>query len=146
MFHISRNLWEKMYKTWFTGQLSTKLCKTLRIFWVCSVRKNILWVPHNISFVAQFILTIWLWCASACSHWFFLCRKYAAIVFITNCRFETLKKKLHFLTFDDFAFCANQMIENWSYSSKGEILKSFSVWNIWVSITVTFNTFSRLVD
>jgi len=47
-----------------------------------------------------------------------LAQQYAAIVFITNNRFETSKKKLTYLTFDDFVHCANQMITHWSYSSK----------------------------
>jgi hypothetical protein len=47
-------------------------------------------------------------------------RQYAAIVFIANNRFETGKKKLSHLTFEDFVFCANQMITNWSYSSAGK--------------------------
>jgi len=47
-----------------------------------------------------------------------LAQQYAAIVFITNNRFETSKKKLSYLTFDDFVHCANQMITHWSYSSK----------------------------
>ncbi|XP_048736754.2 acidic fibroblast growth factor intracellular-binding protein-like [Ostrea edulis] len=46
-----------------------------------------------------------------------LARQYAAIVFIANNRFETGKKRLSHLTFEDFVFCANQMITNWSYSS-----------------------------
>ncbi|XP_064623700.1 acidic fibroblast growth factor intracellular-binding protein-like [Lineus longissimus] len=46
-----------------------------------------------------------------------LAKKYAAIVFLANNRFETGKKKLFYLQFDDFAFCANTMITNWSYSS-----------------------------
>lgn len=46
-----------------------------------------------------------------------LARQYAAIVFIANNRFETGKKKLSHLSFEDFVFCANQMITNWSYSS-----------------------------
>ena len=53
----------------------------------------------------------------SCMRMFF--RQYAAIVFVANNRFETTKKKLSYLTFDDFVFCANQMITNWSYSSKG---------------------------
>lgn len=55
-----------------------------------------------------------------CSHYLLpegLARQYAAIVFITNNRFETGKKKLAFLTFEDYVHCANQMITNWSYSS-----------------------------
>ncbi|CAL1534602.1 unnamed protein product [Lymnaea stagnalis] len=47
-----------------------------------------------------------------------LAKAYAAIVFITNNRFETGKKKLNYLTFEDFAVCANYMISNWSYSSE----------------------------
>ncbi|CAD5114210.1 DgyrCDS3355 [Dimorphilus gyrociliatus] len=47
-----------------------------------------------------------------------LARQYAAIVFITNNRFETGKKRLLHITFDDFAFCANEMMTNWSYSSE----------------------------
>ncbi|XP_071079950.1 acidic fibroblast growth factor intracellular-binding protein-like [Haliotis cracherodii] len=46
-----------------------------------------------------------------------LARSYAAIVFITNNRFETGKKKLMYLEFKDFTLCANYMIANWSYSS-----------------------------
>lgn len=46
-----------------------------------------------------------------------LAMQYAAIVFIANNRFETTKKKLSHLTFDDFVHCAEQMITNWSYSS-----------------------------
>lgn len=36
-------------------------------------------------------------------------RDYAAIVFFANNRFETGKKKLLYLTFQDFAFCAGQI-------------------------------------
>uniref|UniRef100_A0A8D0GT71 FGF1 intracellular binding protein n=1 Tax=Sphenodon punctatus TaxID=8508 RepID=A0A8D0GT71_SPHPU len=43
-----------------------------------------------------------------------LARDYAAVVFFANSRFETGKKKLQFLTFEDFAFCAEQMIQNWT--------------------------------
>ncbi|GAB6029329.1 hypothetical protein CHUAL_005096 [Chamberlinius hualienensis] len=43
-----------------------------------------------------------------------LAKKYAAIVFITNNRFETGKRKLHYLTFDDFLHCATEMISKWS--------------------------------
>jgi len=46
-----------------------------------------------------------------------LAKKYAAIVFITNNRFETGKRKLQYLTFDDFLHCANQMIAHWSCNS-----------------------------
>ncbi|KAF6333077.1 FGF1 intracellular binding protein [Rhinolophus ferrumequinum] len=41
-------------------------------------------------------------------------RDYAAIVFFANNRFETGKKKLQYLSFGDFAFCAELMIQNWT--------------------------------
>lgn len=44
-------------------------------------------------------------------------RKYAAAVFITNNRFETSKKRLAYLSFNDFVACSNQMIAHWSYSA-----------------------------
>ena len=47
-----------------------------------------------------------------------LAKSYAAIVFITNNRFETGKRKLQYLTFADFALCALHMIDNWSYSAQ----------------------------
>ncbi|XP_054708623.1 acidic fibroblast growth factor intracellular-binding protein-like [Uloborus diversus] len=43
-----------------------------------------------------------------------LARKYAAIVYLTSNRFETSKKKLQYLTFDDFLYCANWMMCKWS--------------------------------
>ncbi|XP_004852419.1 acidic fibroblast growth factor intracellular-binding protein isoform X2 [Heterocephalus glaber] len=43
-----------------------------------------------------------------------LSRDYAAIVFFANNRFETGKKKLQYLSFGDFAFCAELMIQNWT--------------------------------
>jgi len=46
-----------------------------------------------------------------------LAKKYASIVFMANHRFETGKKKLMHLTFDDFMFSATHMITNWSYSA-----------------------------
>lgn len=39
---------------------------------------------------------------------------YAAVVFFANNRFETGKKKLQNLTFEDFAHCAEQLIRNWT--------------------------------
>jgi hypothetical protein len=51
-----------------------------------------------------------------------LLRDYAAIVFFANNRFETGKKKLHYLTFQDFAFCAGQLISNWTVGALGESL------------------------
>ncbi|XP_076318708.1 acidic fibroblast growth factor intracellular-binding protein [Tachypleus tridentatus] len=43
-----------------------------------------------------------------------LAKKYAAVVYITNNRFETGKKKLMYLTIDDFLYCANEMMINWA--------------------------------
>ncbi|XP_056383484.1 acidic fibroblast growth factor intracellular-binding protein isoform X1 [Hyla sarda] len=43
-----------------------------------------------------------------------LARDYAAIVFFANSRFETGKRKLQYLTFEDFATCAEQLIQNWT--------------------------------
>lgn len=48
------------------------------------------------------------------------CRDYAAIVFFANNRFETGKKKLQYLSFGDFAFCAELMIQNWTLGAVGE--------------------------
>lgn len=47
-------------------------------------------------------------------------RDYAAIVFFANNRFETGKKKLQFLTFQDFAFCAGQLINHWTLGAVGK--------------------------
>jgi len=47
-------------------------------------------------------------------------RDYAAIVFFANNRFETGKKKLLYLTFQDFAFCAGQLINNWTLGAVGK--------------------------
>lgn len=44
-----------------------------------------------------------------------LARKYCAIVFIANQRFELSKKKLAFLTFKDFYECANSIMNYWTY-------------------------------
>lgn len=49
-----------------------------------------------------------------------LCRDYAAIVFFANNRFETGKKKLQYLSFGDFAYCAELMIQNWTLGAVGE--------------------------
>ncbi|XP_073461366.1 acidic fibroblast growth factor intracellular-binding protein [Aquarana catesbeiana] len=43
-----------------------------------------------------------------------LARDYAAIVFFANSRFETGKRKLQYLTFEDFATCAEHIIQNWT--------------------------------
>lgn len=52
-----------------------------------------------------------------------LFRDYAAIVFFASNRFETGKRKLQYLTFQDFAFCAGQLINNWTLGSLGENLQ-----------------------
>eukprot|EP00058_Branchiostoma_floridae_P000443 XP_002585931.1 hypothetical protein BRAFLDRAFT_289524 [Branchiostoma floridae] len=48
-----------------------------------------------------------------------LAKRYAAIVFFSNNRFETGKKKLQYLSFDDFAYCADLMIHNWTFGAAG---------------------------
>uniref|UniRef100_A0A8C9RGA4 Fibroblast growth factor (acidic) intracellular binding protein a n=1 Tax=Scleropages formosus TaxID=113540 RepID=A0A8C9RGA4_SCLFO len=48
-----------------------------------------------------------------------LARDYAAIVFFANNRFETGKRKLQYLSFQDFAFCAGQLISNWTVGAVG---------------------------
>lgn len=48
-------------------------------------------------------------------------RDYAAIVFFANNRFETGKRKLQYLTFQDFAFCAGQLINSWTVGAVGEL-------------------------
>lgn len=54
-------------------------------------------------------------------------RDYAAIVFFANNRFETGKRKLQYLTFQDFAFCAGQLINSWTVGAIGEQLLLFSL-------------------
>ncbi|XP_071507217.1 acidic fibroblast growth factor intracellular-binding protein B-like [Diadema antillarum] len=46
-----------------------------------------------------------------------LAKKYAAIVFFANNRFETGKKRVQYLTFNDLAYCADQMIISWTAGS-----------------------------
>ena len=48
-----------------------------------------------------------------------LARSYATVVFISHNRFETTKKKLSHLTFSDFTYCAQQMINYWTEGSEG---------------------------
>ena len=48
-----------------------------------------------------------------------LARSYASVVFISHNRFETNKRKLSHLTFSDFTFCANQMIDRWTAGAEG---------------------------
>jgi len=43
-----------------------------------------------------------------------LAKKYAAVVYIANNRFETNKRKLQYLKFGDFMFCACELMSNWS--------------------------------
>ncbi|RWS27764.1 growth hormone-inducible transmembrane-like protein, partial [Leptotrombidium deliense] len=42
-----------------------------------------------------------------------LAKKYATVVYIANNRFETSKRKLQYLKFDDFLHCAYEMMSNW---------------------------------
>ncbi|XP_041467595.1 acidic fibroblast growth factor intracellular-binding protein B-like [Lytechinus variegatus] len=46
-----------------------------------------------------------------------LAKKYAAIVFFANNRFETGKKRVQYLTFNDLAYCADEMISSWTAGS-----------------------------
>lgn len=55
-------------------------------------------------------------------------RDYAAIVFFANNRFETGKKKLQYLSFGDFAFCAELMIQNWTLGAVGEAPTDPGAW------------------
>lgn len=50
---------------------------------------------------------------------FLPCRNYAAVVFFANSRFETGKRKLQYLSFQDFAFCAGQLISYWTVGAVG---------------------------
>lgn len=43
-----------------------------------------------------------------------LARDYAAVVFFANGRFETGKRRLQFLTFGDFAACAQHLMQHWT--------------------------------
>uniref|UniRef100_A0A672Q673 Fibroblast growth factor (acidic) intracellular binding protein a n=2 Tax=Sinocyclocheilus grahami TaxID=75366 RepID=A0A672Q673_SINGR len=52
---------------------------------------------------------------------------YAAIVFFANNRFETGKKKLLYLTFQDFAFCAGQLINNWTVGAVDNMMEDMDV-------------------
>ncbi|MEQ2226910.1 hypothetical protein ILYODFUR_032263, partial [Ilyodon furcidens] len=52
---------------------------------------------------------------------------YAAIVFFANNRFETGKKKLQYLTFQDFAFCAGQLINNWTVGAFDNMVEDMDV-------------------
>uniref|UniRef100_A0AAY4D9I8 Acidic fibroblast growth factor intracellular-binding protein n=2 Tax=Denticeps clupeoides TaxID=299321 RepID=A0AAY4D9I8_9TELE len=56
-----------------------------------------------------------------------LARDYAAIVFFANHRFETGKKKLQYLTFQDFAFCAGELISHWTVGAMDNQLEDMDV-------------------
>jgi hypothetical protein len=43
-----------------------------------------------------------------------LAKRYATVVYIANNRFETSKRKLQYLKFDDFLYCAYEMMSTWS--------------------------------
>ena len=45
---------------------------------------------------------------------------------MANHRFETGKKKVNHLTFDDYSYCAVLMIANWSYSAIGNTIPTRS--------------------
>jgi hypothetical protein len=55
-----------------------------------------------------------------------MAEQYAAIVFLTKNQFEISKKKLNHLMLDDFIYCSNQMIKNWSAGSSNEYEADFS--------------------
>lgn len=48
-----------------------------------------------------------------------LARSYASIVFISHNRLDTNKRKLAHLTFSDFTYCANLMIDRWTAGAEG---------------------------
>jgi hypothetical protein len=47
------------------------------------------------------------------------CRRYGAVVFIACIKFETSKKKLQYLTFPDFYYCAQSIMASWTYVDNG---------------------------
>ena len=51
---------------------------------------------------------------------FYFKRQYSAIVFIASNQFEISKKKLNYLTLEDFLYCASQMIKNWTSQSQSQ--------------------------
>ncbi|XP_028172105.1 acidic fibroblast growth factor intracellular-binding protein-like [Ostrinia furnacalis] len=48
-----------------------------------------------------------------------LAKKYGAVVFIACMRFETAKRKLQYLSFNDFYHCAQAIMGSWTYSCTG---------------------------
>uniref|UniRef100_W5KF70 Fibroblast growth factor (acidic) intracellular binding protein b n=2 Tax=Astyanax mexicanus TaxID=7994 RepID=W5KF70_ASTMX len=56
-----------------------------------------------------------------------LAKDYAAVVFFANSRFETGKKKLQYLSFQDFAFCACQLISYWTVGAVDNMMDDMDV-------------------
>ncbi|KAL7853931.1 hypothetical protein AOLI_G00207750 [Acnodon oligacanthus] len=56
-----------------------------------------------------------------------LARDYAAVVFFANSRFETGKRKLQYLSFQDFAFCAGQLISYWTVGAVDNMMEDMDV-------------------
>ncbi|KAL4648886.1 acidic fibroblast growth factor intracellular-binding protein, partial [Arapaima gigas] len=56
-----------------------------------------------------------------------LAKDYAAIVFFANNRFETGKRKLQYLSFQDFACCAGQLISNWTVGAVDNMVEDMDV-------------------
>ncbi|XP_067113484.1 acidic fibroblast growth factor intracellular-binding protein B-like [Osmerus mordax] len=56
-----------------------------------------------------------------------LARDYAAVVFFANSRFETGKRKLQYLSFQDFAFCAGQLISYWTVGAVDNMVDDMDV-------------------
>ncbi|KAK6316885.1 hypothetical protein J4Q44_G00122850 [Coregonus suidteri] len=54
-------------------------------------------------------------------------RDYAAIVFFANSHFETGKRKLQYLSFQDFAFCADQLISYWTIVAVDSLMEDMDV-------------------
>uniref|UniRef100_A0A8C9YVL4 Fibroblast growth factor (acidic) intracellular binding protein a n=1 Tax=Sander lucioperca TaxID=283035 RepID=A0A8C9YVL4_SANLU len=49
------------------------------------------------------------------------------LFFFANHRFETGKRKLQYLTFQDFAFCAGQLISNWTVGAVDNMVEDMDV-------------------
>lgn len=56
-----------------------------------------------------------------------LAKDYAAVVFFANSRFETGKKKLQYLAFQDFAFCAGLLISYWTVGAVDNMMEDMDV-------------------
>ncbi|XP_066502271.1 acidic fibroblast growth factor intracellular-binding protein B-like isoform X2 [Hoplias malabaricus] len=56
-----------------------------------------------------------------------LAKDYAAVVFFANSRFETGKRKLQYLSFQDFAFCAGQLISYWTVGAVDNMMEDMDV-------------------